>query len=181
METLAAQGVVAKPAAIEASSDRRCLIAQPVTLEALTLRGGQRVDLPDRPTVACITAATFANFTNELLVPLAKGAFDASIIAIGTGPGFECRTRDHVVGAKLSAHATGLAIDIAEIKFTGGRTYQVGKMADETERGFDRAARSAACGYFHTALGPGSDAFHANHWHFDLEPRGSDGTSKFCQ
>jgi hypothetical protein len=181
MERLSAQGAIVKPAEIKPQADPRCVIAQPVTLEGLTLRGGQRVDLADHPTIDCATAATFARFVDELLAPLAKGLFETSIIAIGTGPGFECRTRDHVAGAKLSAHAKGLAIDITEIKFAGGRIYQVGKMDDDAERGFDRAARSAACGYFHTALGPGSDAFHTKHWHVDLEPRGSDGKSKFCQ
>ena len=54
-------------------------------------------------------------------------------------------------------------------------------MPNESERAFDHAARAAACGYFHTALGPGADAFHSSHWHFDLESRGADGKSKFCQ
>jgi hypothetical protein len=147
----------------------------------LAPKGGRRIDLPDHPTLDCIAALTFARYVRELLVPLARGAFDAAIVAIGTGPGYDCRQRDHVNGAKLSAHAKGLAIDIADIKFGGGRVYQVGNMPDDAERAFDSAARSAACGYFHTALGPGADAFHSHHWHFDLEARGGDGKSKFCQ
>jgi hypothetical protein len=170
-----------KSVKIEAQADPHCAIAQPVSLESLALRSGQRVDLPDRPTLDCATAATFASFVDEALAPLVKGSFGASITAIATGPGFECRTRDYVAGATLSEHAAGLAIDIASITFGGGRVYQVGQMTDAAERAFDRAARAAACGYFHTALGPGADAFHSSHWHVDLESRGSDGKSKFCQ
>jgi hypothetical protein len=179
--SLLAKGVVFKPAKMEPPADPRCVVAQPVTVESLAAPGGQRIDLPDRPTVDCVTATTFASFVAEALAPLAKGSFDASIAAIRTGPGFDCRMRDHLAGGKLSEHAKGLAIDIASIAFAGGRIYQVGAMADDAERAFDHAARAAACGYFHTALGPGADAFHSSHWHVDLESRGSDGKSKFCQ
>jgi hypothetical protein len=179
--SLLAKGAVFKPAKIEPQSDPRCIVAEPVTIESLASPGGQPIDLPDRPTIDCAAAATFATFVGEALAPLAKGSFDASITAIRTGPGFECRTRDRVAGAKLSEHAKGLAIDIASIAFAGGRVYQVGAMPNESERAFDHAARAAACGYFHTALGPGADAFHSSHWHLDLESRGADGKSKFCQ
>jgi hypothetical protein len=179
--SLLAKGAVFKPAKIEPQSDPRCIVAEPVTIESFASADGQRIDLPDRPTIDCIAAATFATFVCEALAPLAKGSFDASITSIQTGPGFECRTRDHLVDAKLSEHAKGLAIDIASIAFAGGRVYQVGAMPNESERAFDHAARAAACGYFHTALGPGADAFHSSHWHLDLESRGADGKSKLCQ
>ncbi|MGO9674777.1 MAG: extensin family protein [Methylocella sp.] len=181
LASLLAKGAVFKPAKIEAPPDPRCVVAQPVTVESLVAPGGRRIDLPDRPTVDCVAATTFASFIAEALAPLAKGSFDASIASIRTGPGFDCRTRDHVSGGKLSEHAKGLAIDIASIAFANGRVYLVGAMADDAERAFDHAARAAACGYFHTALGPGADAFHSSHWHVDLESRGADGKSKFCQ
>nr|WP_244532432.1 extensin family protein [Methylocapsa palsarum] len=84
-------------------------MAQPVTLEALTPRTGQRIEIPDHPTLDCVAALTFSRYVRDLLVPLVKGSFDATIVKIGTGPGFDCRTRDHGDGAKLSAHAKGLA------------------------------------------------------------------------
>jgi hypothetical protein len=43
------------------------------------------------------------------------------------------------------------------------------------------ALRRAACGWFTTVLGPGSDAAHADHLHLDREPRGRDGESRLCQ
>jgi hypothetical protein len=104
-----------------------------------------------------------------------------SIEAVGKGPGLECRTRDHIVGAQLSAHAQGLVIDIAQLRLSNQRVIEVGGAKDETDAGFETAARAGACGYFHTVLGPGADAFHETHWHFAMLPRGSKGNSKFCQ
>jgi hypothetical protein len=179
--SLAAAGVVLRPAPIAPQSDPGCGVAEPIALHALTMPDGARVELPDRPTLDCEAAATFVDFVKEALAPLVKGDFNVAIAAIFTGPGFDCRTRDRVAGAKLSAHARGLAIDVASIKFADGRLYRIGETPDDKGRAFDRAARAAACGYFHTALGPGADSFHQSHWHFDLEPRGRDGQTKFCQ
>jgi hypothetical protein len=85
------------------------------------------------------------------------------------------------VGAQLSAHAQGLAVDITQLRLSDQHVIEVGRPKDEAEAGFDTAARAGACGYFHTVLGPGADAFHETHWHFDMLPRGSKGDSKFCQ
>ncbi len=178
---LAAAGVVLHPAPIAPQSDPGCAMVEPVALQSLTLPDGARVDFPDRPTLDCAAAATFVDFIKEALAPLVKGDFNVAIAAVSTGPGFDCRTRDRIAGAKLSAHAKGLAIDVASIRFADGRLYRVGETPDDKGRAFDRAARAAACGYFHTALGPGADSFHEAHWHFDLEPRGRDGQSKLCQ
>jgi hypothetical protein len=160
--------------------DPRCTVTDPVKLTAMT-SADMRIEFPDRPVVACVTAETFADFLTGFVVPLAKGTFDHPPVSIGTGPGFECRPRNRVEGAKLSAHGQGLAIDIAQLRLSDGRIYAVGSPADERDRRFDRAVRAGACGYFHTALGPGADEAHAHHWHMDLEPRGSNGESKFCQ
>ena len=41
--------------------------------------------------------------------------------------------------------------------------------------------RTAACGWFTTILGPGSDAAHATHWHLDIERHGSSDRYRICQ
>ena len=43
------------------------------------------------------------------------------------------------------------------------------------------ALRTSACGYFTTVLGPGSNAAHANHLHFDLGQHGKSGTYRICE
>jgi len=177
---LTAAGLDAVAVSPPPAEDPNCTIADPVRLEGLSGTGGP-IAFPDRPVVGCGTAEVFAAFVSDLLVPLARGTFGQAPVSIGTGPGFECRPRNGVTGAKLSAHGQGLALDIAQLRLADRSLYIVGSPRDERDKRFDRAARAGACGYFHTVLGPGADEAHAHHWHMDLEPRGSTGGSKFCQ
>ena len=178
---LAAGHVGTEAVAIGPQPDARCTVVQPVRLSDMTLPDGLKVNFPDHPTIACDTADTFARYVRELLVPLARGSYGSAVDAVWTGPGLECRARDHVRGAKLSAHGQGLAIDIAQLALADGRRIEVGAPRTATDQAFETAARTAACGYFHTTLGPGSDSYHRNHWHFDLEQRGRAGDTKYCK
>ena len=178
---LAAGHVGAEPTTLGPQPDARCTVVQPVRLSDLTTADGLKVTFPDHPLIACETADAFTRYVRELLVPLAKGSYGLPVDAVWTGPGLECRSRDHIFGAKLSAHGQGLAIDIAQIKLADGRRIEVGDPRTATDQTFETAARAAACGYFHTTLGPGSDSYHRNHWHFDLEQRGRTGDGKYCK
>ncbi|MCW6508555.1 extensin family protein [Lichenifustis flavocetrariae] len=178
---LKAAGVIFEPTGVGPQPEPLCVVADAVKLTGLDPASGLPIDFPDRPTLACATALVFTDYLRTLLVPLTRGVFGTAVTAIGTGPGFECRTRDHIPGAKISAHGQGLAVDIADLAFANGRHLAIGNPKDETERDFDRAARAGGCGFFHTALGPGADSFHETHWHFDLQPRGAKGNAKICQ
>lgn len=178
---LVARHLSAERVAIGPQPDARCTVVEPVKLTNLTLVDGTVVEFPDHPTIACITADAFSLYVRDLLVPLARGTFGSPVVTVWTGPGLECRSRDHIFGAKLSAHGQGLAIDIAQIKLADGRMIAVGEPKTDTDTGFETAARAAACGYFHTVLGPGSDSYHRTHWHFDLEVRGAGGDAKYCK
>ena len=178
---LKARNVAVEPITIGAQPDVRCTVVEAVRLTGLTLPGGGRIEFPDRPTLACTTADAFSLYVRDLLSPLAKGTFGAPVASVWTGPGLECRSRDHIFGAKLSAHGQGLAVDIAQLKLADGRLIEVGQPKTETDQGFETASRAAGCGYFHTVLGPGSDSYHRTHWHFDLEVRGAKGDSKYCK
>ncbi|NDW07005.1 hypothetical protein GTK09_21555 [Jiella sp. 40Bstr34] len=50
---------------------------------------------------------------------------------------------------------------------------------DQREKEFLDAVRSAACGPFKTVLGPGTDADHATHFHFDMAARRNGAT--YCK
>ena len=178
---LVARHVAVASIVIGPQPDERCTVVEAVRLTELTMPDGGTVAFPDHPTIACTTADAFSSFVRDLMVPLAKGTFGSPVQAIWTGPGLECRSRDHIFGAKLSAHGQGLAIDIAQLKLADGRVIEVGDPKSDTETGFESASRAGACGYFHTVLGPGSDAYHRTHWHFDLEVRGSKGDGKYCK
>ena len=178
---LVSQKVGIEPTAIGPQTDARCTVVEPVHLNDVTMPDGGKISFPEHPTIACVTADSFSSYVRDMLSPLAKGTFGAAVTAVWTGPGLECRSRDHVFGAKLSAHGQGLAIDIAKLKLADGRIVEVGTPKTDSETAFETAARAGACGYFHTVLGPGSDAYHRTHWHFDLEVRGAHGDSKYCK
>ena len=159
-----------------------CEIADPVALTGLSRpQRGASIRFPGRPLLACALAERLAGFTLETLAPLALRAFDREIIAVASGPGFECRPRNRQPGAKMSSHGNGLALDIARIDLAGSRAILVARPNGEAETRFLADFRTAACTAFNTVLGPGADAFHSDHIHLDLEPRGKTGIAKFCQ
>lgn len=179
-DRLTAMGVTFRRPPVPASSDARCVIEDAVQIEQMQV-GGSVLRWPDRPTLACDTAERLASFTRDALRPMARGILGADMVAAGTGSGFECRPRNRQTGAKLSAHGRGLAVDIAWFELDGRRRVVVETPASDAERRFLSAVRKAGCGWFTTVLGPGSDAAHANHLHFDAERRGRDGQSRLCQ
>ena len=88
---------------------------------------------------------------------------------------------DRTAGAKISAHAKGLAVDFIAVAIADKQQILVERQAGPEETAYFRAMRTAACGWFTTVLGPGSDAFHANNLHLDIEPHGSSGSYRICQ
>lgn len=157
-----------------------CIVTEPVRLEAIGVDGGE-IRWPDRPLVACAFARVLGEFTRDIAQPLARGLVGRPLTAFGTGGGFECRARNRTAGGRVSAHGAGLAVDIAWFAFEGDRRELVETPGGEDGRRFVATLRKAACGWFTTVLGPGSDAAHAGHLHLDREPRGRDGESRLCQ
>jgi hypothetical protein len=82
---------------------------------------------------------------------------------------------------KISAHAKGLAVDFVAIAFADKRRVLVERQTGADEASYFRAMRAAACGGFTTVLGPGSDSFHANATHLDIEQHGSSESYRICQ
>ncbi len=169
--------------AIAPPENAACLIAAPVVL--ISARNpkdaGKVVRFPDKPLLACALAERLAIYTFDTLSPLARETLDAEITAIGTGPGFECRPRNRQPGAKMSAHGQGLAFDIMNVELTGKSRVFVAKIEGEPQAIFVKRLLETACVAFNTVLGPAADRFHSDNIHIDLEPRGHDGKSKFCQ
>jgi hypothetical protein len=137
--------------------------------------------MPDHPLVACAFATALADYVRLVVAPLGQATLHAKVAAIETGPGYECRTQDRVAGAKISAHGHGLAVDFVAIALADKRRVLVERQIGAEEASYFRAVRTAACGWFTTVLGPGSDAFHANNMHLDIEPHGSSGSYRICQ
>jgi hypothetical protein len=175
--------VVESPAGLPRPSDPACSIDDPVRLISVVdpALPERRIQFPDKPLLACAMAGRMARFTADIAGPLALGVFGKELAAVATGPGFECRPRNRQAGAKPSSHGRGLAVDIAQMTLHGGGKVVVATPSGPLDARFLAGFRAAACGSFNTVLGPGSDAAHADHIHLDMEPRGRDGRSKFCQ
>ena len=177
---LIADGASAEAAAAPPASAEGCEIDAPIRLSSI-IAGGDAVSLPDRPLIACEFAAVLADYVRLVVAPLGRATLHAKVAAIETGPGYDCRTQDRVAGAKISAHAKGLAVDFMAITLADKRRILVDRQTGADEASYFRAIRTAACGWFTTVLGPGADAFHANNMHLDIEQHGPSASYRICQ
>lgn len=171
--SLAMLGVTAIPLdEVEAGA---CGMSAPVEVAALD---GGAVDISGRAVVNCSMAEAFATWMDETVGPIAERMLKAPVTGIRVAAGYDCRSRNNIPGAQLSEHAKGNAIDVAAFEVEGRGWVTVGK-AEGEEAEFLAAVRKSACGPFRTVLGPGSDAYHADHLHLDLAQRRNGG--KYCR
>jgi hypothetical protein len=135
------------------------------------------IKLSQPATMTCNVANTFHNWLQQSVTPKAQQMFGAKITEIKIAASYACRPRNGVRGAKLSEHGHGNAIDIAGFTFDNG--HQITVFNDyygmRENQAFFSTIRHEACGPFHTVLGPGSDSFHRDHIHLDLQKERSGG------
>lgn len=150
-----------------------CAIPYPLVIRKL----GKTIDLEPGAEMNCQMAEAAADFVAKTVMPAAKSHFSSELTSISQASAYVCRPRHN--GRKMSEHAFGNALDIADFTLANGKKVSVVLSPPENDAKFLDLVRKAACGPFKTVLGPGSDADHAMHFHFDLEPRRNGGT--FCQ
>lgn len=167
-----------KPVPVSAGA---CTVADPVQVQSLSA-GGAEIELPDGPLLNCAFALTFAMWVDE------KGAAAAQklgspLAKLYTGPGYQCRGRNGDASGKISEHGYGNAVDITFFKLKNGTTVEVKDASNRLSGNYAALAemRRSACGYFSTVLGPGSNAAHAEHFHFDAGKHGRSGTYRICE
>ncbi|MDG4648283.1 extensin family protein [Roseibacterium sp. SDUM158017] len=140
-----------------------CGIAEPVRLREI-----DGVALTTPATISCDTARALRTWVREGLVPTV-GRTGGGVRNLRVVASYACRTRNSQSGARLSEHARGNAIDIAGIGLADGSELTV---LDDWRGGREgrilRRLHQAACGPFGTVLGPNSDRFHRDHFHFDV-------------
>lgn len=162
-----------------------CAVVEPVELSAITLRVGERgargrVEIRPPVTLACDMAAAVAAWVETSVQPLARGHYGRDLALLRVGGGHECRRRNRSADGPLSEHATGRALDVFAFEVGSGAERLSMEMAKPAgHESFLTALRNSACGAFVTALGPGSDATHADHLHVDIQARRASG--RFCQ
>jgi hypothetical protein len=160
-----------------------CAIEVPVRLKSMTARARTvtEIHLPEEPVVSCQFAERLTGWLANLVAPLIAGRMSADLRAVRTGPGYECRNRNGAADGKLSAHALGKAIDISAFELSGGKLIPIKPDGDEAMRNVVDSVRTAACGWFTTVLGPGSDEAHTDHMHVDVAPHGTSDRYRICQ
>lgn len=122
----------------------------------------------------CETALQLALWTRMEAQPAARFLPGApEITEILPGSVYECRERVGGHSGKLSEHALGNTFDIMGLRFSNGSEMMIALRNDTggVEEAFQKAIRYGACLYFTTVLGPGSNAAHDDHMHFDIMTR----------
>ena len=178
---LADGGAVAEPVPAPPAPLPDCSSKTPVKISVIHLTSGASIDLPGKPILNCEFALVFTDYARNLLAPLGASMLGSPVTSLDTGTSYECRPRNHVAGAKTSAHGKGIAIDVGAIVLADHRRVGIAHQADAAETLFLRTMRHAACGWFTTVLGPGSDPSHAEHLHFDIEHHGNSDRYRICE
>ncbi|MDQ6702592.1 MAG: extensin family protein [Pseudomonadota bacterium] len=183
LDRLGAAGIEFEAVTVLPAAKPGCDIETPVRLKAVKLAPQWRtsIRLPDKPTLSCRFGERFGHWLRDLVAPLIAGELAVELKSVRTGPGYECRNSNRADAGKISAHASGLAADVASFELANGRTLAIKPNGDEYLRATVDAIRVAACGWFTTVLGPGSDAAHADHIHVDILQHGSSDRYHICQ
>jgi hypothetical protein len=159
---------VAKP--LPAINSGQCTAEDVVRLESVMGKDGQRVTLAPAATLRCPMAESVVHWVRDEVTSTAL-EFGAQLKSLFVDTSFDCRSRNHVKGAKLSEHGHANAIDLRGLLLANGRTIVL------TDQAVDKEAREhlrqTACTRFTTVLGPGSDGYHENHIHLDIVERRS--------
>jgi hypothetical protein len=123
----------------------------------------------------CEVTEAFALWVRNELAPSARYRYLSGIGTIKPLGGYSCRTMNSRRGAAMSEHAHGNAIDVGKFVLKNGKEIDVRKPGFFAfrEKGLLKAVRQDSCKYFNTVLGPGSDPYHKDHFHFDLRERKS--------
>jgi hypothetical protein len=151
-----------------------CEIAHPLTVSSL----GGDVALEPEGVMNCAIAEANARFVRDHAQREAQRHLSSRIVSVNQVSAYVCRPRAGT--RRLSEHAYGNALDWGAILFENGERLDVRlHRRGSPEALFLAALRRHACGPFRTVLGPGSDADHADHLHFDLAERR--GGSTYCR
>ena len=183
LERLKAAGFIFEPVSPHAAANPACVIDTPVKLAAVpgASRTGASIRLPEEPMLACRFAERVGHFLGDLAAPVIAGRLSFELKGVRTGPGYECRNRNRAANGHLSAHALGIAIDVAAFELANGKVLPIKPDGDARGEAAVAAVRTAACGWFTTILGPGSDPAHTDHMHLDILTHGSSDRYRICQ
>lgn len=135
--------------------------------DAVRVKSVSGIALSQGAVIDCGTARALKSWVDQSAKPQMR-SFGGGLRTLRVAAHYACRTRNNQPGAKISEHGKGRAIDISGFIMKDGSEITVlnGWNASRTKRAM-RAVHKGACGPFGTVLGPNSDRFHRDHFHFD--------------
>jgi len=154
-----------------------CAVNDAVRLEAVVMPDGSHISLAPPATLRCSMAEAIVHWVRED-VAAAVLALGAALRSVDNYASYHCRGRNNIVGAQLSEHGRANALDIRSVRLGDGR--RIGLTDPQVARDFRERLRRDACQRFSTVLGPGSDGYHEDHIHVDLQERAR-GRFAMCQ
>ncbi|MCG6121690.1 MAG: extensin family protein [Microvirga sp.] len=122
----------------------------------------------------CPVALALAEWTRDVVKPMARLYLDDEAVAMTTVGDYGCRwTRGGQGPSSFSQHAFANAVDIGAVSFAGRAPVTITPPPERTGRDhlFQAAIRGGACAYFTTVIGPMTNAAHDDHFHFDMAER----------
>lgn len=167
------QGAVCGMAGIEGqmippitSNVKGCGVEEPVRVSAV-----DGVPLSQASVMDCNTARALNTWVQRGVKP-AIGRTGGGVVQLQVAGHYICRTRNHKAGAAVSEHGRGKAIDVSGFRLANGEVVTV--LNGWKDRRYNAALKQmhrAGCGIFGTTLGPGSDGYHEDHFHYDTASR----------
>jgi hypothetical protein len=135
--------------------------------DAVQLSSVAGISLSQSATIDCTTAKALKTWVNSSAKP-ALARKGGGLKGLRVAAHYACRTRNNQSGAKISEHGRGRAIDISGFQLADGVIISVenGWGSSEHRKALQKM-HGDACGPFGTVLGPESDRFHQDHFHFD--------------
>jgi len=139
-----------------------------VRLNAVLIAGSARIEIKPAPLLRCEMAEQFTSWIRDDAAPRVS-VVGESLRSVENYDDYECRGRNRVIGAKMSEHGKGDAVDVRSFTLADGRVIGMTDMA--VSKDLRDGLRASACQRFMTVLGPGSDGYHEGHIHLDLAER----------
>jgi hypothetical protein len=140
-----------------------CGFSNAVRIEATSAAVGEPF------TLSCRTAVPLAIWEVHVLQPAAREHFGQPVVELEHFGSYACRGVAGRDDARMSAHATADALDIAGVILEDGQRIRVLNAwpGEGREADFLRDLHQGACRIFDGALGPDYNPAHHDHFHFE--------------
>ena len=172
-----------QPAAHEIDGPSICGLTRPLKVTALQ---NGAVLFSSTQTLDCPMVAALDSWLAEVVQPAAQARFGQNVVQVDSMGSYNCRGMNNQIGARLSEHSFGNALDIGGFQLADGRRITLVHdwwRGEPQTQAFLHDLHNGACDRFSTVLSPGSNPFHYNHIHVDLAMHGmsSTGPRRICK